>query len=70
MQWSKWFIFVNIFSYCKVINSFLELFSTTCFLCILETQLTRRNASTAKNLQKIQHMTFMMMSSNDDKSDN
>ena len=39
MQWSKWFIFWNIFLYCKIIISFLELLSATCFLCILQTQL-------------------------------
>ena len=69
MQWSKWFIFWNIFLYCKIIISFLELFSTTCFLCILQTQLARRNTSIPKKLKKHQHMTFMMMSSNDGKND-
>ena len=69
MQWSKWFIFWNIFLYCKIIISFLELFSVTCFLFILQTQLTRRNTSIPKKLKKRQHMTFMMTSSNDDKSD-
>ena len=39
VQWSTWFIFWNIFSYCKIIISFLELFPATCFLCILQTQL-------------------------------
>ena len=37
-QWSKWFIFWNIFLYCKII-SFLELFSLNRFLRILQTQL-------------------------------
>ena len=37
MQWSKWFIFLNMFFYCKLIISFLELFPATCFLCILQT---------------------------------
>ena len=36
MQWPKWFIFWKKFLYCKVIISFLELFSATCFLCILQ----------------------------------
>ena len=60
MQWSKWFIFWNIFLYCKIIISFLELFVATCFLCILQTQLTRRNTSFPKKLKKRQHMSFMM----------
>ena len=77
MQWSKWFIFWNTFLYCKIIISFLELFSATCFLCILQTQLTRRNTSIPKKLKHIitlhipkkrQHMTFMMASSSDEKS--
>ena len=42
MQWLKWFIFW-MFLHCKLITSFLELFLATCFLCILQTQLTRRN---------------------------
>ena len=37
-QWSKWFIFWNIFLYYKII-SFLELFSFNRFLHILLTQL-------------------------------
>ena len=37
MQWSKWFTFWNIFLYSKIIISFLELFSATWFLCILQT---------------------------------
>ena len=68
MQWLKWFIFCNIFLYCKIIINFLELFSATCFLCILETHLTRRNTSIPKSLKKRQHMTFIMTSSNDDRS--
>ena len=32
-------IFWNIFLYCKIIISFFELFSATCFLYILQTQL-------------------------------
>ena len=52
-----------------MIISFLELFLATCFQCILETQLTRRNTSIPKNLKKRLHMTFMMTSSNDGKSD-
>ena len=67
MQWLKWFIFWNIFLYCKIITSFLELFSATCFLCILKTHLTKRNTSIPKKVKKRQHMTFMMMSSNGDK---
>ena len=39
IQWSKRFIFWNIFLYCKIINSFIELFLVTCFLCIFQTQL-------------------------------
>ena len=65
MQWSKWFIFWNIFLYCKIIISFLELFSATCFLCILKTHLTKRNTSVPKKVKKRQHMTFMMSSNND-----
>ena len=56
--------FWNIFLYCKIIISFLELFSVTCFLCILQSQLTRRNTSIPKKLKKRQHMTFVMTSSN------
>ena len=52
-----------------MIISFLELFLATCFLCILQTQLTRRNTSFPKNFKKRLHMTFMMTSSNDGKSD-
>ena len=52
-----------------MIISFLELFLATCFLCILQTHLTRRNISIPKNLKKRLHMTFMMISSNDGKSD-
>ena len=61
--------FLNTFLYCKIIISFSELFPATCFLCILQTQLTRRNTSIRTKLKKCQHMTFMMTSSNDDKSD-
>ena len=68
MQWLKWFIFWNISSDCKIIISFLELFWATCFLCILQTQLIRRNTSIPRKLQRRQHITFMMASSNDDKS--
>ena len=45
-----------------------QLFWATCFLCILQTQLIRRNTSIPKKLQRRQHITFMMASSNDDKS--
>ena len=38
MQCPKWFVFWNIFLYCKVIISFLELFSPPCFLCVLQIQ--------------------------------
>ena len=69
MQRSKRFIFCNIFLHWKVIISFLELFSATCFLCILQTQLTKRNTSIPKKLKKRKHMTLMMTLSNDDKSD-
>ena len=31
--------FLESFLYCKIIITFLELFSVTCFLCILQTQL-------------------------------
>ena len=61
--------FLNIFLYCKIIISFSELFPATCFLCILQTQLTRRNTSIPTKLKKCQHMTFMMTSPNDDKID-
>ena len=63
MQLSKWFSFWNMFI------SFLELFPATCFLCILHSQLTRRNTSVPKKLKKRQYMTFMMTTSNDDKRD-
>ena len=39
MQCSKWFIFWNIYLYCKIIICFLKLFWATCFLLILQTQL-------------------------------
>ena len=55
-----------IFLYCKIVISFLELFSATYFLFILQIQLTRRNTSIPK---KHRHMTFMMTSLNDNKSD-
>ena len=61
--------FWNIFLYCKIIISLLELFSASFFLCILQTQSTRRNTSIPKKLKKRQLMTFMMTSSNDGKSD-
>ena len=67
MQSLKWFIFCNIFLYCKIIISFLELFSVNCFLRILQTQYFGIS-STPKKLKKRQHMAFMMTSSNDDKS--
>ena len=69
MQWSKWFIFWNILLYSKTIISILEIFSATCFLCILQTQLIKRNTSIPKYLKKLQHMTLMITSSNDGKSD-
>ena len=69
MQWPKCFLFWNIFLYCTKIISVLELFSVTYFLRILQTQLTRRNTLIPKKFIKRQHMTFMMTSSNDDKSD-
>ena len=69
MQWSKWFIFWNILFYSKTIISILETFSATCFLCILQTQLAKRNTSIPKYLKKLQHMTLMITSSNDGKSD-
>ena len=61
--------FLNIFLYCKIIISFLELFPATCFLCILQTQLLRRNRSIPTKLKKCQQTTFVMTSSDDDKSD-
>ena len=36
------------------LSNLLELFSATCCLCILQTQLTRRNASIPKKFQKCQ----------------
>ena len=69
MQWSKWFIFWNILLYSKTIISILEIFSATCFLCILQTQLIKRKTSIPKYLKKLQHMTLMITSSNDGKSD-
>ena len=69
MQWSKCLLLGIFFFYCKIIIIFSELFSVTCFLCILQTQLKRRNTWIPKKLKKRQHMTFMMTSSNDDKSD-
>ena len=48
MQWCEWYISWNVSLYCKIIISFLELFSVTCFLCILLTQLTTRNTSVPK----------------------
>ena len=62
MQWSNFFY---IFLHCKIIIRFLELFSAFYFLCILQTQLSRRNASIPKKLLKNQNMTFMMTLSND-----
>ena len=53
MQWSKWFIFWNIFLHYKIIISFLELFSVTSLPCILKTQLTRRNTLIPKNLKNV-----------------
>ena len=64
MKWPKWFIFWNIFLYCKIIISFLELFVARCFLCVLRTQLTRRNTSFPKKLKKRQHMTFKVTFAN------
>ena len=52
MPWSKWFTFWNIFLYCKIIISFLKLFSTTCFLCTFQTHLTIKNKSIPKKLKK------------------
>ena len=39
MQWLKWSIFWNIFLYCKIAFSFLQLFLVNYFLYILQTQL-------------------------------
>ena len=58
-----------MFLYCKIIISFLELFPATSFLSILQNQLTRRNTSIPTKLKKYQRITFMMTSSNDEKSD-
>ena len=70
MQWCEWYISWNVSLYCKIIISFLELFSVTCFLCILLTQLTTRNTSVPKKHHiKGHHMNFMMTSSRDYKSD-
>ena len=35
--------FFYLFLYCQIVISFLELFSPTCLLCILQNHLTRRN---------------------------
>ena len=67
--WYKWFIFWNIFLYCKIVIRLLELFLATCFLCILQTQLTRRNTSVPQKFKKHEHMNFVVVSSNDGKSD-
>ena len=69
MQWSNCLFFGIFFLYCKINISFLELFSATCFLDILQTQLTRTNTLIFKKPKKRQHLTFMVMSSNDDNSD-
>ena len=61
--------FLNMFLYCKIVISFLELFPVTCFLCILQVQFTRRNTLIPTKFKQCQHMTFMMTSFNDDKSD-
>ena len=59
MQWLKCFCFFwNIFLYCKKIMSFLELSSTTFFMCILQTQSTRRNTSITKKLKKMSTHDF------------
>ena len=39
-------------------NYLLELSSATCFLCILQTQLTRRNTSIPKKLKKMSKHDF------------
>ena len=39
-------------------NYLLELFSATCFLCILQTQLTRRNTSIPRKLKKMSKRDF------------
>ena len=69
------------FQICDINDLFLEcffilqnsislsgLFLTTCFLCILQTQLTRRNTSLPQKFNKHQHMNFVTMSSKDSKS--
>ena len=59
MQWLKWFFcFWNIFLYCKRIMTFLELSSTTFFMCILQTESTRRNTSITKKLKKMSTHDF------------
>ena len=60
--------FFNISLYCKIIISFLEFFSVVCFLCTLQTQLTRRNTSIPKFIKQRHHMTFLRAPSYD-KSD-
>ena len=68
MQWSKWFIFWNFFYIAKIIISFLESFwsSVFCVFCRLSQYFDI--SSIPKKLRKRQHITFMMTSSNDDKS--
>ena len=59
MHWLKWFFFFwNIFLYCKRIMTFLELSSTTFFMCILQTESTRRNTSITKKLKKMSTHDF------------
>ena len=68
MQWAKWFIVWNIFLYCKIIISCIDLFSATCFLYFADPISIQVFHQLRKKLKKRQHMTFMVTSSDDDKS--
>ena len=54
MQWSKCcFFFLNMFFYCKIVISFLELFPVTCFLCILQTSKQEKIHQFQQNVKNV-----------------
>ena len=47
------FFFWNMFFYCKIVISFLELFPVTCFLCILQTSKQEKIHQFQQNVKNV-----------------
>ena len=45
--------FLNMFLYCKIVISFLELFAVTCFLCILQTSKQEKIHQFQQNVKNV-----------------